>query len=69
MSFPNRGEGGGVPHLGRIPTFSRCFFLATSLRTISSSELRVKTNPFEVLMKHHEDILEGSGLGDQVYLG
>ena len=30
MSFPNR-EGGGVPHLGKIPTFSRFFFLATSL--------------------------------------
>ena len=26
MSFPNRGEGGGVPHLGKIPTFSRFFF-------------------------------------------
>ena len=33
MGFPNRGGGGGgVPHLGKIPTFSRFFFLATSLR-------------------------------------
>ena len=28
MGFPNRGEGGrGVPDLGKIPTFSRFFFL------------------------------------------
>ena len=24
--LPNRGEGGGVPDLGKIPTFSRFFF-------------------------------------------
>ena len=28
MSFPNRGEG-GVPHLGKIPTFSRFFYLGS----------------------------------------
>ena len=27
MGFPNRGEGGGVPDMGKIPTFSS-FFLA-----------------------------------------
>ena len=26
MGFPNGGEGGGVPHWGKIPTFSRYFF-------------------------------------------
>ena len=26
MGFPNRGERGGAPHLGKIPTFSRFFF-------------------------------------------
>ena len=31
MSFPNRGEVGGVPHLGKIPTFSRLFFWGASL--------------------------------------
>ena len=25
MAFLNRGKGGGVPHLGKIPTFSRFF--------------------------------------------
>ena len=35
MSFPNRGEGGGAPHLGKIPTFSRFFFLGASLRLIN----------------------------------
>ena len=34
MGFPNRGGGGGVPHLGKIPTFSRFFFLGASLRGI-----------------------------------
>ena len=31
VSFPNRGEGGGVPHLGKIPTFSRFFIWGASL--------------------------------------
>ena len=34
MSFPNRGEG-GVPHLGKISTFS-LFFLATSLSILGA---------------------------------
>ena len=29
---PKLGGDGGVPDLGKIPTFSRVFFLATSLR-------------------------------------
>ena len=37
MSFPNRGEGGGGPHLGKIPTFSRFFFWERPL-------LQCKTN-------------------------
>ena len=35
MSFPNRGEGGGVPHLGKIPTFSSFFIWGASLRAVS----------------------------------
>ena len=35
MSFPNRGEGGGAPHLGKISTFS-LFFLATSLSILGA---------------------------------
>ena len=32
MGFPNGGEGGGgVPHLGKIPTFSRFFIWGASL--------------------------------------
>ena len=41
MGFPNRGEGGGVPYLGKIPTFSRLFFWGASLSyhlTICDSE-------------------------------
>ena len=29
--IPKQGGGGGVPHLGKIPTFSRFFFGTTSL--------------------------------------
>ena len=29
--IPKQGGGGGVPHLGKIPTFSRFFFLGASL--------------------------------------
>ena len=31
MGFPNGGEGGGGPHLGKIPTFSRFFIWGASL--------------------------------------
>ena len=36
MSFPNRGEGCGVPRLRKIPTFS--LFLQTSLKTAETVE-------------------------------
>ena len=35
MAFPNRGEGGGVPHWGKIPTFSRFFFWGASLSLVT----------------------------------
>ena len=38
MGFPNRGEGvGGVPDLGKIPTFSRFFLADVPGLTLSSA--------------------------------
>ena len=39
MSFPNRGEG-GVPYLGKIPTFSRFFF--GNVPKVSSRTIKFK---------------------------
>ena len=38
--IPKQGGGGGVPHLGKIPTFSRCFFCRRPLfHQVISSQL------------------------------
>ena len=42
MGFPNGGEGGGVPHLGKIPTFSRYFFWGASLSQSAPSNFAAK---------------------------
>ena len=37
--IPKQGGGGGVPHLGKIPTFSRFFWGGASLRKIDEKVL------------------------------
>ena len=41
MSFPNRGEG-GVPHLGKIPTFSRFFCASFSTPPLLHQMLQLR---------------------------
>ena len=54
MSFPNRGEEGGVPHLGKTPTFSRFFSenVPNWLRTFSTFIVTFQQNK-----GHHSQFL------------